>query len=190
MVLAQRPRQPPRIIALAMNGALALLVAQAGACSPSGMAAPVVVVSVQALEPWTCDTHDDEPEDDAAQGTPAPDGHPAIARAKATFGSAFRRGALPAHAALAAQDDRTLRGCPHRFVHDVAHHQTEHAAGEQAWDVATWHSAATDPLTGADVWHTDWQWGECVVVDGDGYPRVVQAWHRHPLGTGYAELMR
>jgi len=52
------------------------------------------------------------------------------------------------------------------------------------------HSLSIDPVTGESVWHTDWEYGDCVVRDDYGFPRVEHALHRHPLGTEYAEILR
>lgn len=72
-------------------------------------------------------------------------------------------------------------------VERTAHGVSVSAAADS--DVVA-HSLSTDPITGASVWHTDWEYGECVVTDDYGFPRVENAWHRHPLATDYAEIMR
>ena len=50
------------------------------------------------------------------------------------------------------------------------------------------HSASIDPTTGASVWHTEWELGQCDYTDESGFPRNAYAWHRHPLGTEYTEI--
>jgi hypothetical protein len=39
-------------------------------------------------------------------------------------------------------------------------------------------------------WHTDWELGECTYTDDVGNPHTEVIWHRHPLGTEYAEIYR
>lgn len=52
------------------------------------------------------------------------------------------------------------------------------------------HSLSYDAHTGASDWHTDFELGDCVVVDpATGFLQTFQnVWHNHPLGTEYAEL--
>jgi hypothetical protein len=50
------------------------------------------------------------------------------------------------------------------------------------------HSLAVDPSTGVSDFHTDWEYGECEYTDEAGFPQRINAWHRHPFGTEYAEL--
>lgn len=50
------------------------------------------------------------------------------------------------------------------------------------------HSMSPDTTTGTASWHTDWEFGECETIDESGFPQRLQAWHRHPFGTEYAEL--
>ncbi len=50
------------------------------------------------------------------------------------------------------------------------------------------HSASIDPTTGASVWHTDWELGQCDFSDEAGFPQSAYVWHRHPLGTEYTEI--
>ena len=59
--------------------------------------------------------------------------------------------------------------------------------GDAADDVSM-HSASIDPTTGASVWHTEWELGQCDYTDESGFPRNAYAWHRHPLGTEYTEI--
>jgi hypothetical protein len=47
-----------------------------------------------------------------------------------------------------------------------------------------------DHATGASVWHTEWELGQCDYVDESGYPQSTYAWHRHPLGTEYTEIFQ
>ncbi|MFO0548101.1 MAG: hypothetical protein U0271_06920 [Polyangiaceae bacterium] len=35
-------------------------------------------------------------------------------------------------------------------------------------------------------WHTDYEYGDCLCTTSNG-PKQMQTWHRHPLGTEYAE---
>jgi hypothetical protein len=62
-----------------------------------------------------------------------------------------------------------------------------HAASSADEDV-TAHSMSIDPTTGASVWHTDWELGQCDYTDENGYPQSAYAWHRHPLGNEYTEI--
>lgn len=62
-----------------------------------------------------------------------------------------------------------------------------HAADGNTEDVSA-HSMTIDPNTGASVWHTEWELGQCDYTDESGYPRSAYAWHRHPLGTEYTEI--
>lgn len=55
-------------------------------------------------------------------------------------------------------------------------------------DDVTEHSASIDPTTGASVWHTNWELGQCDYTDESGFPQSAYAWHRHPLGTEYTEI--
>jgi hypothetical protein len=50
------------------------------------------------------------------------------------------------------------------------------------------HSLSVDASTGTSEWHTDWEFGECEYTDESGFPQRLQAWHRHPFGTEYAEI--
>lgn len=50
------------------------------------------------------------------------------------------------------------------------------------------HSASIDPMTGASVWHTEWELGQCDFTDETGFPQSAYVWHRHPLGTEYTEI--
>src|SRR4051812_553995 len=64
-----------------------------------------------------------------------------------------------------------------------------HVPGESAEDV-TAHSMTIDPATGAHVWHTEWELGQCDYTDESGYPQSAYLWHRHPLGTEYTEIFQ
>lgn len=55
-------------------------------------------------------------------------------------------------------------------------------------DDVTAHSMSVDVSTGASVWHTDWELGQCQYTDESGYPQQGYVWHRHPLGTEYTEI--
>jgi hypothetical protein len=66
-----------------------------------------------------------------------------------------------------------------------AHHAEEEAAAST--DVSA-HGMTLDPVTGASVWHTEWELGHCDYTDENGYPQSAYAWHRHPLGTEYTEI--
>ena len=66
----------------------------------------------------------------------------------------------------------------------------QHGSAEvdgNARDVSA-HSMAVDAATGLSDWHTDWEFGECEYTDESGFVQRLQAWHRHPFGTEYAEL--
>jgi hypothetical protein len=63
----------------------------------------------------------------------------------------------------------------------------QHGPEEHADDVVA-HSMTIDPNTGASVWHTEWELGQCDYTDETGFPRSAYAWHRHPLGTEYTEI--
>jgi hypothetical protein len=65
--------------------------------------------------------------------------------------------------------------------------RSHHGREEDADDV-TAHSMTIDRTTGASVWHTDWELGQCNYTDENGYPASAYAWHRHPLGTEYTEI--
>lgn len=65
--------------------------------------------------------------------------------------------------------------------------QSAHTA-EHASDDVTAHSASIDPTTGASVWHTDYELGQCDYTDDNGFPHSAYVWHRHPLGTEYTEI--
>jgi hypothetical protein len=69
-------------------------------------------------------------------------------------------------------------GEPHVDVHH----------GESAEDDVVAHNLSVDPATGVSDWHTDWEYGECQYTDESGFPQRINAWHRHPFGTEYAEL--
>lgn len=62
-----------------------------------------------------------------------------------------------------------------------------HGPDAGAEDVSM-HSASIDPTTGASVWHTDWELGQCDYTDESGFPQSAYVWHRHPLGTEYTEI--
>ena len=59
---------------------------------------------------------------------------------------------------------------------------------EAGGDDVSVHSASIDPTTGASVWHTDWELGQCDYTDDAGFPQSAYVWHRHPLGTEYTEI--
>jgi hypothetical protein len=52
----------------------------------------------------------------------------------------------------------------------------------------TAHGMSVDPTTGASVWHTDWELGQCEYTDENGFPQQAYVWHRHPLGNEYTEI--
>ncbi len=62
------------------------------------------------------------------------------------------------------------------------------AHGTEADDDVTAHSMSVDPTTGASVWHTDWELGQCDYTDESGFTQSAYAWHRHPLGNEYTEI--
>jgi hypothetical protein len=52
---------------------------------------------------------------------------------------------------------------------------------------------STDDVTGhntnaAGEWHTDWEMGPCSYTDDSGFPQYGHHWHRHPMGSEYAEV--
>jgi hypothetical protein len=63
----------------------------------------------------------------------------------------------------------------------------QHGPEEHVDDVVA-HSMTIDAATGASVWHTEWELGQCDYTDESGFPRNAYAWHRHPLGTEYTEI--
>lgn len=62
------------------------------------------------------------------------------------------------------------------------------AHGTEIDDDVTAHGASVDPSTGASVWHTDWELGQCDYTDENGFPQSAYAWHRHPLANEYTEI--
>ena len=54
----------------------------------------------------------------------------------------------------------------------------------------TAHHLKTDATSGTSNWHTDYEYGMCSYTDEAGFPQYGQAWHCHPLGSEYAEVMR
>ena len=54
----------------------------------------------------------------------------------------------------------------------------------------TAHHLKTDTTSGTSHWHTDYEYGMCSYTDEAGFPQYGQAWHCHPLGSEYAEVMR
>ncbi|MEZ4301842.1 MAG: hypothetical protein R3B70_43305 [Polyangiaceae bacterium] len=65
--------------------------------------------------------------------------------------------------------------------------QLAHGPEAASEDVAM-HSASIDPMTGASMWHTEWELGQCDFTDDNGFPQSAYVWHRHPLGTEYTEI--
>lgn len=53
----------------------------------------------------------------------------------------------------------------------------------------TAHHLATSATSGTSNWHTDYEYGMCSYTDDAGFPQYGQAWHCHPLGSEYAEVM-
>ena len=70
---------------------------------------------------------------------------------------------------------------------DPAAH-TAHGPETAASEDVSMHSASIDPTTGASVWHTEWELGQCDYTDESGFPQSAYVWHRHPLGTEYTEI--
>ncbi|MDC3960763.1 hypothetical protein [Polyangium jinanense] len=60
--------------------------------------------------------------------------------------------------------------------------------GEPEEEDVTAHSMSVDPRTGASIWHTEWELGQCDYTDENGFPQSAYAWHRHPLGNEYTEI--
>ena len=73
------------------------------------------------------------------------------------------------------------------FTQEAPTDSGEATISAQSRDV-TAHSMAVDAATGLSDWHTDWEFGECEYTDESGFVQRLQAWHRHPFGTEYAEL--
>jgi hypothetical protein len=67
--------------------------------------------------------------------------------------------------------------------------RSQHGREDQVDDV-TEHSMTIDRATGASVWHTEWELGQCDYTDENGYPQTAYAWHRHPFGTEYTEIFQ
>ena len=63
-----------------------------------------------------------------------------------------------------------------------------HGGSEGGEDDVTAHSMSIDHATGASVWHTEWELGQCSYNDESGYPQSAYVWHRHPLGNEYTEI--
>jgi hypothetical protein len=76
----------------------------------------------------------------------------------------------------------------------ISAHAADALGGPLADDPAgvdvTAHDLRVDPRGGTSVWHTDYEFGLCSYTDEAGFPQYGQAWHCHPLGTEYAEVMR
>jgi hypothetical protein len=73
--------------------------------------------------------------------------------------------------------DTTARSC-HSPEQDAAQAETTSSG-----DVTGHH---TDAATGE--WHTDWELGPCSYTDDSGFPQYGHHWHRHPMGSEYAEV--
>ena len=59
---------------------------------------------------------------------------------------------------------------------------------EASSDAVEAHSMSIDAATGTSAWHLEWELGHCVYTDEAGFPQTSYVWHRHPLGTEYAEI--
>jgi hypothetical protein len=66
--------------------------------------------------------------------------------------------------------------------------QLAHDPNESQDDV-TAHGVVIDQATGASVWHTDTEFGPCDYVDDHGYHHSTIAYHRHPYGTEFTEIL-
>ena len=66
--------------------------------------------------------------------------------------------------------------------------QLAHGVAVAEQEDVTPHSMSIDPTTGASVWHTDWELGQCEYTDENGFPQSAYVWHRHPLGNEYTEI--
>jgi hypothetical protein len=75
-------------------------------------------------------------------------------------------------------------------VAQAGQHAHPHPHPEGGDDDVVAHGLSIDPVTGASVWHTDWELGWCTYTDDAGFPQTAYVWHRHPLGNEYAELYR
>ena len=80
---------------------------------------------------------------------------------------------------------RVPRAVLESYVDPNAH--LAHGPNDASPDVI-FHSASIDPVTGASVWHTEWELGQCDFTDETGYPQSAYVYHRHPLGTEYTEI--
>ncbi|MCK6588857.1 MAG: hypothetical protein L6Q76_14890, partial [Polyangiaceae bacterium] len=63
-----------------------------------------------------------------------------------------------------------------------------HSLPQQIDDDVTAHNESIDPTTGASAFHTEWELGYCEYTDDRGFPQTAYVWHRHPMGTAYAEI--
>jgi hypothetical protein len=68
------------------------------------------------------------------------------------------------------------------------HARIAHGVDAEAEEDVTAHHMSVDPTTGASVWHTDWELGQCDYTDENGFPQSAYVWHRHPMGTEYTEI--
>ena len=53
----------------------------------------------------------------------------------------------------------------------------------------TAHGMVVDQATMTNVWHTDVEYGPCEYVDENGYHHATVAYHCHPFGTEYTEIV-
>ncbi len=93
---------------------------------------------------------------------------------------------LESYARLDARSVHAAPPAPAAAAPDAAMTAAPEGLRAEALDVVA-HSLGIDPSTGTSSWHTDWEFGECEYVDESGFPQRLQAWHRHPFGTEYAE---
>lgn len=56
-------------------------------------------------------------------------------------------------------------------------------------DDVTAHGMVVDTATGTNQWHTDPEYGPCEYVDENGYHHHTIAYHCHPFGTDYTEIV-
>lgn len=73
-----------------------------------------------------------------------------------------------------------------KFVDPSAH--VCHGVSDAVADDVTPHSMSIDQATGASIWHTEWELGQCDYTDDSGMPQSAYVWHRHPLGNEYTEI--
>ncbi len=72
----------------------------------------------------------------------------------------------------------------------LSHTGEEEAAATDPDGDVTAHHLNVDASTGTSTWHTDYEYGPCSYTDESGFPHYGFAWHCHPTGSEYAEVLR